>query len=230
MNTVDSADITISGGTITGSSFALTVNGLVTSETPVTLTVTDGEFNGLVYLAGYCTTNISGGTFTSDNGQALHMKSGSLSVTGGTFKGTQPSDGYIYEYIYAGGGSYVQYGDIVIEASSGYPLLSAAVAGSGVSLQSGDYYGIHYYLDPEYADTTPELSIDESLNYTAHTSLYYRRSTTYDNKTFCLYYSDPDDATATSITINGSDYTLSDLEVQDSSSSTGWSAYSSSEE
>ena len=235
LNTVDSADITISGGTITGSSYALTVNGLVTSETPVTLTVTDGEFNGLVYLAGYCTTDISGGTFTSDVMQALHMRSGSLNVTGGTFKGTHPEEGYDYEYIYAGGGSAALYGDIVVEASSGYPLLSVVAAGSAVSLQSGDYYGIHYYLDPKYSDTTPDLDIDTSLNYTAHTGLVYRREVTtsgYDS--WRLYYSDPGDATATTytVTISGTDYTLDlgDLEVQDSSSSTGWSTYSSSEE
>lgn len=117
--------------------------------------------------------------------------------------------------------------DIVIEDSSGYPLLSVVAAGSSVSLQSGDYYGIHYYLDPDYSDTPPTLSIDSSLNYTAHTGLIYRKSTTYDSKDFYLYYSSPSNATATTITINGSSYTLSDLEVQDSSNSTGWSTYSS---
>ena len=163
-NNLESATITITGGTFSGGYYSINVNGNLTSSNNVTIDISGGEFNNEAFLAGYATTTITGGTFTgTDNMQALHVKSGSISITGGTFNhadyGTESYAATDWDYFMTGSGSMNHDEAIVIEANSNCSALTSVTLGNGFTANSG----VLYVIDPDY-DTSTKGTITESIS------------------------------------------------------------------
>ena len=175
--------VNITGGTFTGSSMALNVSGYLSASDNITINITDGTFIGEVYIAGYTTTTISGGTFTDSSTstdasygmQPLHIRSGKITITGGSFINNHPLSYATWDYFYTASGSMEHYRDIVIEASnaSSFGALDSVTLTSGITTGNS---GILYAINPGYTGSTPSSSIDSSLSVTQHSStdlLYY---------------------------------------------------------
>ena len=163
-NNLESASITITGGTFSGGYYSINVNGNLTSSNNVTIDISGGEFKNEIFLAGYATTSITGGTFTgTDNMQALHVKSGSISITGGTFNhadyGTESYAATDWDYFMTGSGSMNHDEAIVIEANSNCSALTSVTLGNGFTANSG----VLYVIDPDY-DTTTKGTVTESIS------------------------------------------------------------------
>ena len=164
----ENATVNISGGTFNAEGFALAVNGLLTQSDNATVNISGGEFNNEVYIAGYTTLTISGGTFSGKTQQALHVRAGNMSITGGTFT-SGLSSSTAYDYCSYDGDSTALNGDVVIEycytGSSGYSAVTA------FTISGGEYknQGICYYIDPASTYTEPEISVssDYTSAYTA---------------------------------------------------------------
>ena len=219
----DTASIDIDGGTFTSSAFTLYVNGAISDETDIEIDISDGTFNGEIYLAGCTDTSISGGTFYCEDMQAVHLRSGKIAISGGTFKTGLSSSDFDYEYMYYGSGSFSIPGDVVIEASnSGYGAITS------VSITGGTFenLGIGYYVNPDYSEDDPTITVAEAYTtstdstsavYHEHTSFQYRKEVTYSSYTFYAYFNSEDDAEAFSF--DGA--TIGDLETGTYDSSTG---------
>ena len=219
----DNASIDIDGGTFESSAFTLYVNGAISDETDIEIDISDGTFNGEIYLAGCTDTSISGGSFYSEDMQAVHLRSGKIAISGGTFKTGLTSSDFDYEYMYYGSGSFSIPGDVVIEASnSGYGAIES------VEITGGTFenLGIGYYVNPDYSEDDPTITVDEAYTtssdsasavYHEHTSFQYRKVVTYSSYTFYAYFNSEDDAAAFSF--EGA--TIGDLETGTYNSSTG---------
>ena len=164
----ENATVNISGGTFNADGFALAVNGLLTQSDNATVNISGGEFNNEVYIAGYTTLTISGGTFSGKTQQALHVRAGNMSITGGTFT-SGLSSSTAYDYCSYDGDSTALNGDVVIEycytGSSGYSAVTA------FTISGGEYknQGICYYIDPDSTYTEPTISVSDGYTsaYTA---------------------------------------------------------------
>ena len=219
----DNASIDIDGGTFESSAFTLYVNGAISDETDIEIDISDGTFNGEIYLAGCTDTSISGGTFYCEDMQAVHLRSGKIAISGGTFETGLTSDSFDYEYMYYGSGSFSIPGDVVIEASnSGYGAITS------VEITGGTFsnLGIGYYVNPDYSEDDPTITVAEAYTtstdsasavYHEHTSFQYRKEVTYSSYTFYAYFNSEDDAEAFSF--EGA--TIGDLETGTYDSSTG---------
>lgn len=171
----ENSTITITDGTFTATSDASCVE--IDASESATLNISGGTFTSLgsdytcvlvYYGAENATVNISGGTFSGKTQQALHVRAGDMSITGGAFT-SGLSSSTAYDYCSYDGDSTALNGDVVIEycytGSSGYSAVTA------FTISGGEYknQGICYYIDPDSTYTEPTISVSDGYTsaYTA---------------------------------------------------------------
>ena len=215
-NGCTSGTVEITGGSISGGDYSLVVGGdIEPNEDGVSISISGSPvFTGQVYLGGYATTTIAGGTFYDESMPALHMRSGNLSISGGTF-GTGLT-GTSYDYAYTNSGSVEQPATVVIEAAGG---------GFGdlgtVSITGGTFnnLGLGYFVNPAYDGSAPSVSVDSTVSYTSYSNFKYRRSLTKTSASSAsgyAYFLDTNSNYSSfsgTVTLDGTEYTVGDLET-----------------
>ncbi|MCD8040072.1 MAG: hypothetical protein LUF82_00945, partial [Clostridia bacterium] len=137
------AELTINGGTFTGSRYALWAKG-------ATLEITEGTFNGGLYITNNSTATIKGGEFNGGTyAYTLYTAKSTVTVTGGTFVGASSGSGSSVFYIINTGTVTLgeEDGDnsaIIVDANGKKYAVYIYKNATDVSILSGTYEGTVY--------------------------------------------------------------------------------------